>query len=72
MNTFLLWIRSNNKYFTMPNIDYMDCEVWPGVRSLYCLAKLAEKQVMNVVIPPTVLLGFNHDNMFIYTKPSTK
>ena len=25
-----------------------------------------------VMMPPTVLLGFNHDNMFLYTKPATK
>jgi hypothetical protein len=44
----------------------------PGIKSLYYLAKLAKKQMMHFTIPPTVLLGFNHDNMFLYTKPSTK
>ena len=44
----------------------------PGIKSLYYLAKLAQKQVVYVTQPPTILLGFNHDNMFIYTKASTK
>lgn len=61
-----------SKYFKMKKLDYMNCELEPEVRCLYHIAKLAEKQIINLVIPPTILLNKNHKNMFIYTKPSTK
>jgi len=56
----------------MKKENFENSQILPGIHSLYCLAKLAKKQVIHVTIPPTVLIGFNHDNMFLYTKPATK
>ena len=60
------------RYFNIKPERYENCQFTSGIRSLYFLAKLAQKQVVNVVIPPTILLGFNHDNMLIFTKAATK
>lgn len=61
-----------DKYFLMPPVYPEEWPIFPGIRSLYHLAKLAKKQALYVNIPPTILLGFNHDNMFLYTKESTR
>lgn len=63
--------RLKKRYFNMKPEKYEGTSFFPGVHSLYHLAKLAKKQVLNINIPPTVILGFDHDNMFIYTKPAT-
>ncbi|CAI2378935.1 unnamed protein product [Moneuplotes crassus] len=60
------------KYFKITRDINPDCPLVPGIYSLYALAKLAKKQVVKAMMPPTVLLGFNHDNMFIYTSAATK
>ena len=59
-------------YFLTSQIYPEELPIFPGIRSLYHLARIAMKQALYVNHPPTVLIGFNHDNLFMYTKASTK
>ena len=61
-----------SRYFDMPPENYWNSPIAPGVRSLLYLAEIAQKQPLNVFIPPTILLRVDHKNMFIYTKAATK
>ncbi|CAI2384509.1 unnamed protein product [Moneuplotes crassus] len=65
--------QSNIKhYFLTSQIYPEECPICPGVRSLYNVARIAQKQALYINIPPTILLGFNHKNLFMFTKPSTR
>jgi len=56
----------------MPVEEYWDSPIGGGIRSLYFLAQAAQKQALEIVIPPTIVLRTDHDNIFIYTKAATK
>lgn len=61
-----------SKYFDMPPEAYLNSPMGGGIRSLYYLAKASQKQALQIVVPPTILLRIDHDNMFVYTKAATK
>ncbi|TNV87812.1 hypothetical protein FGO68_gene7175 [Halteria grandinella] len=52
-------------------LDFFQFPVQPCVRSLYYLSKIAQKQSLKIMVPPTVLLGFGDDNRIIYNDYST-
>lgn len=56
----------------MPSENYWNSPIAAGIRSLYYLAEIAQKQALSVFIPPTILLRVDHWNKFLYTKAATK
>jgi hypothetical protein len=61
-----------SRYFDMPPEAYNDSPIAGGIRSLYYIGCAAQKQALQIVVPPTVILRLDHDNMFVYTKAATK
>ncbi len=52
-------------------IDYGQFPAQPCVRSLYYISKIAQTQSLRVIVPPTILLGFNDDNRLMYNDYAT-
>jgi len=52
-------------------LDYTRFPAQPCVRSLYYLSKIAQTQSLKIIVPPTVLLGFNDDNRLMYNDYQT-
>ena len=47
-------------------LDYNRCPVQPCVKSLYLLARIAETLQLQVIIPPTILIGFGDDTRLLH------
>lgn len=61
-----------SKYFDMPPEEYWDSPIGGGIRSLFYIGEIAKKQALQILVPPTIILRMDHQNMFIYTKAATK
>lgn len=61
-----------NQLFDRHPEDYSQSPIFGGINSLFYLGQAAQKQALNIVVPPTIILRKDHKNMFLYTKPATK
>lgn len=53
------------------NADYSRFTCQGGVRSLYYLSKLAQSSSIQVLVPPTVLIGFKDQTRFMFNANKT-
>lgn len=52
-------------------LDYFGFPAQPCVKSLYYISKIAQGQDIKIIVPPTILIGFNDDNRMMFNCQKT-
>ena len=55
----------------LQDLDYSGFNCQGGARSIYYLSKLAQTLRLDIVIPPSILIGFNNHSRVVYNDPKT-